>query len=314
MKNLLIILSVLFLTLLIVKPVDAAAPTKQQMKGSIAKAEKYYEGLYQSVGDGKAVINEYYSNLKHTYTIRHGIMGGIYFYQYIGDSKKENALKNFIAQYNLNSSNDLHSYIWKETDKGQENLYSEQPYYDCGLTLPIIGDEFPYHSKVCKLGTAGEDFYITATKEDTLVPTIVQIQALEAGTAVDMSIVTDLQNKYNNLGFGMPICYMSMCANVASTIRTAEFGDLELRLGNMNYADKVASQLIKAQNDQGAVYFSYDRDGHLKDNKPFVYDLIDAALNDQPVYSGYIPTNAETMNDVLAFLLRYDCAKYNVCK
>lgn len=292
--------------------VFASPPSLSDLNSSITKAQAYYEGLYADTPQG-AVINEYYSSPMHLYTIRHGGAGAMFYYSYTHNASRSAELAKFLVGFKIDPNNDLHSYIWKMTDSGKEDLYSLAPYYDCTITLPIIGDELPYRSKVCKLGTGGELAYITMTKMDTLVPTIQQLERIEAGKKADKGVLKDLETKYNNLGFGMPMCLLFYCSSSASTIRTAEFGVLEMRLHNMSYADEVANQLLKAQDPNGAVYLAYDKNGQLVDIRNMAYTEIDKILNDEPIYATYIPTNAETMNDVLAFLLQYRCVKYSIC-
>ena len=310
-------LSILLLLLLFFQSAGEAlakTPSEKTLNSSITRAEKYYEGLYVDLGNNQAVVNEYYSSPSHTYTVRHGVAGGIYYYDYIGDATRSAKLRNFAIAHGYDVSRDLHSFVWGTTFASKENIYSIEPYQDCFTNLPTVGNEIPYHSKVCKLGIGGIGAYVFATEQDTLLPIIGQLQSYENTGKVNKVVLENLEHNYNKLGFGMPICMFSYCENIASTIRTAEFGDLELRLHKMNYADEVAAELIKAQNNQGAVYFSFDKDGNLKDRKSFLYNLIEKILGDKSIYKGFIPTNAETMNDVLAFLLHYRCVKYHVCK
>lgn len=303
----------LLITILTFVP-SASAASLNDLNNSISKAQSYYEGLYVDTSQG-ALINEYYSSPKHLYTIRHGGAGAIFYYSYTHNASRSAELAKFFVTQNqtFDPSNDLHSYIWKTNDSGKEDLYSISPYYDCNMNLPTIGDEIPYKSKVCKLGFAGQLFYIELTKMDVLVPTMQQLQRLESGKQVDTNEVKDLEKKFDNLGFGMPMCLLFYCSNSASTIRTAEFGDLELRLHNWKYADKVADQLLKIQDSSGAVHLAYNKDYNSVDIRNAIYTLADKVLNDEPIYTKDIPSNAETMNDTLAFLLQYRCAKYSVC-
>lgn len=312
-KTLLLIGIVLPIYLGTVVPVYAA-PSKKAVNDTVVKAQKYYEGLYQEVGHNKAVVKEFYASPKSTYTIRHGVAAGVYYYAYTGDTDKAAKLENFAASTGYNVDNDLHSYIWKQTTDKVEDLYSDQPYKDCKLKLPSMGNVVPYHSKVCKLGEIGMKVYQEATKYDTLIPAIDQLQRMEAGQEVDKAVVKDLEGKFDKVGNGMPVCVMGICGDTASAIRTATFAELELRLGNMEYADKAAEAFIKAQDKSGAIYFSYDKHGHLKDAKGILYRIINKILSDNPIFNGWIPSNAESMNDVLAFLLHYRCVRFNICK
>lgn len=302
----------LFLLFLSVSP--AFAISQQQLEQSIHKAETYYEGLYQPIGNNMAVVNEYYTGTNQDYyTIRHGVTGGIYYYMQTGQFDKAQKLTNFALTYGVNPNDDLHSYIWKGADSGTENLYSTQPYYDCTITMPQIGGELPYHSKVCKFGNIGLTAYIAITKTDPLVITIQQLQNLESGKSVDKQAVLGIQTDYNKVGNGVPMCIGSFCSKDASTIRTAEFGDLQLRLGDIQSATTIVENIIKAQNTDGSVNISYDKQNHLVDNKNGLYTLLDDFFEDRPILKGIIPSNAETLNDVLAFLLQYECKVFKKC-
>lgn len=279
------------------------APSVEELNQAISLAQRYYEGLYVDIGNNKALIKEYYSNPKGTYTVRHGTIGGIFYYDYIGEATKSAKLKNLVEKYKFDSSQDEHSYIWG-IEKRQTRDYPDQKYRDCFITLPAFKNITPYHSKVCKLGQIGVNLYMLTSRFDTFV----QIQELLKKP--DATKLKSLEKKYDNLGFGMPICTPISCSTVASTFRTAQFGEIELRAKNMKYADKVANNLLQAQNKDGAIYISFDANGKLKTDKPFVYTILNVFLNDKPIYNGYIPTNAETMNDSLAFLMHYRCEKY----
>lgn len=283
----------------------------ETLNSSIEKAQNYYEGLYQDVGSSGAVVAEYYP--KTNYTIRHATIGGYYYYTTTGDLNKAKRLSNVIDSYKFNKYTDEHSFIW-QTKPIENTLVSYTPnsYRDCQIKMDVQEGLDPYHSKVCKLGQFGVNLYILATKFDTYLPLVKSLQTVALNNKVDSKTIADFENKYNRLGFGMPMCTPLGCSKVASTIRTASFGELELRLGNMKYADAVAANLVKAQDNDGAIYISYDKKGDLKVKKPLVYKLVDYFLNDKPATNYYIPTNSETMSDALAFLIHYRCQKYGV--
>lgn len=285
------------------------APTLDQLNVSISKAQSYYEGLYKDFGNNTAVVAEYYSGDKSVYTVRHGVIGGYFYFSYTNDATKSAALLNFAKKYGFNIYLDDHSFVWTKTNKAPIGIaYSNREYHDCSVTLPATKNIFPYRSKVCKLGVGGQYIYSVLSRFDVLSPIETDLQRVESGQTVK---TTNYENKY--LGFGMPICTLISCDKNASVIRTAQFGLLELKAGKMNYADSVATDLISAQNDGGAIYLSYDKKYHLTNNKNVFYDIINKILAGKPFYKGYIPTNAESMNDSLAFLFQYRCAKYNVC-
>lgn len=313
MKILITLSSLFFIALVLAPHADAA--TLSQLNKSITRAEKYYDGLYRDLGPKGAVMAEYYSGDKSSYTVRHGAIGGYYYYSYIGDKAKAAQLKKFVTDYGFKPSNDIHSFIWSDTTTAKANdVYSLSAYHDCDVTLPQIGNVYPYHSKVCKLGTVGIELYTTIGKTDTLLPTINQLQKVEEKQQVDTQTISHLQNTFKTLGYGMPLCSPLGCQKSASAIRTAEFGVLEMKLDNMQYADKIAEDLLRAENKDGSINLSYDKDGNFLSDKSFIYKLIDNLLGDKSFYNGHIPSNAETMNDCLAFLLKYRCDKYHVCK
>lgn len=308
-RNILFLLVVTFLFV----PQKAHAISQSELEKAIHKAEVYYESFYHSVGNNMAVVNEYDSAPQAYYTMRHGVSGGIFYYMQTGQFAKAQALTNFARSLGVNPNDDLHSYIWKNKETGTENLFSAQPYYDCYTNMPQIGNELPYHSKVCKFGSLGLAAYTTITRFDPLLITIQQLQNIESGKKVDHKAVLGLQADYQKVGNGMPMCIGPYCSQNASAIRTAEYGELQLRLGNMQEADKVVSDLVKAQNPQGAVFIAYDKKGNLVDPKNAAYTLLDKLYEDKSIFQGSIPSNAETLNDVLAFLLHYLCQKYHVC-
>lgn len=291
------------------KPQDP--PSLERLEDAITKAQTYYEGLYEGSGNAGAVMAEYYPKIN--YTVRHATIGGYYYFRTTGNNMKANDLELFIKNNGFDKELDEHSFIWRtKTESKELTGYTAKSYHDCQINLRPFVDLQPYHSKVCKLGKVGVNAYILASRFDTFVPLVQTLQTMSLGNKPDAKVVADFENKYNQLGFGMPMCTPLGCSDVASTIRTATFGEMELRLGNMKYADSVATSLLKSQNTDGAVYISYDKGGNLKVNKPFVYTMLDALLNEKPVSHGFIPTNSETMADVLAFLFHYRCQKYGV--
>lgn len=310
-----VICFLLFLLFILPEPIYSQRiypmPTFDQLNQGIIKAENYYNGLYRPLNKSMAVMIEYYMTNKADYTVRHGVIGGYYYYKYIGDVDKSTKLQNLITTYGFIPSFDDHSFIWTQTNNAPLGIvYSLKDYNDCFVSLPSSRTIFPYHSKVCKLGKLGMQLYFLFSHFDTLSPIETTLQAQEQGYKVNTS---SFEKKFDTLGFGMPICTPLGCGTMASTIRTAQFGVLEMRTGHMQYADAVASSLLAAQDKQGAIYISYDKNGHYKNEQSIFYKLIDLFFNDKPIYKGFIPSNAETMNDVLAFLLQYRQARLNEC-
>lgn len=306
-------LFLLFIFLLFAQPVEAA-PDKKTVNTAIEKAQKYYEGLYVDLGDKGAVIKEFYTTSpKSKYTVRHGVIGGVYYYAYIGDTEKAAKLLKFAQDHGFNVDDDLHSFIWKQQADKTVDLYSDAPYKDCFVDLPEVKNVMPHKSKVCKLGDAGRFVYREISKRDTLVPQIEQLQNLATGKKVDDKLVKELEKKFDEVG-GIPMCVMNNCQDTASAIRTATFGELQLRLGNMEYADKAAEALLRAQDKNGAIYHSFDKNGKLRTDKTWIYQMINKILAENPIFKGYIPTNAESMNDILAFLAHWRCAKFGICR
>lgn len=282
-----------------------------ELNTKITLAEKYYEGLYKSFDKNTAVVAEYYSGNKSVYTVRHGVIGGIFYYAYTNQKEKAIKLLRFANKYGFNIYYDDHSFIWTDENFAPIGITSTlAEYHDCHVTLPESLTIFPYHSKVCKLGIVGQEVYIFFSKFDPLVEIQTGLQEISQKQSIP---VAGLEKKYDTLGFGMPICTPLGCSKFASTIRTAQFGELEMRLGKMKYADSVAYNIVKAMDRNGAIYTSYDKSGKLVQQGSIIYSFIDKLLNDKPIYNGYIPSNAETMNDSLAFLLQYRCQKYGVC-
>lgn len=291
--------------------IPQSPPTLDQLNKTITKAENYYQGLYRNMGNGEAVVAEYYSGNKSIYTVRHGVLGGIFYYDYVKDATKAAALKKFASVYGFNPYYDDHSFIWTDESTAPIGVvYTLSEYHDCDVVLPSYRTISPYHSKVCKVGVFGEEIYMFLSHFDMLSPIETSMQTLEEGKPIYLS---DFEKHYNQLGFGVPICTPLGCSDVASTIRTAQFGALEMKLGNMQYADAVASDLVKAQNSEGAIYLSYDKNYKFTNKKSVFYLWIDKIFNDKPFYTGTIPTNAESMNDALAFLFQYRCQKYFIC-
>jgi hypothetical protein len=281
----------------------------QQLNSTITKAQKYYEGLYVDLGKDGAVVAEYYPKIK--YTVRHATIGGIYYYEYIGDKKKSSKLRQFALKNGFSPIQDEHSFIWTKTSMAPKGIvYSSKTYHDCFVTLPTFDKITPYRSKVCSLGSFGVQLYIASTRLDTFVPMIDMLERIEQGEKTPDT--KHLQERYNRLGFGIPVCTPLNCSSTSSTIRTAQFGELQLRTGNKKYADSVATALVKAQDKNGAIYISYDSAGNRKEDKSILYHILDKLFNDKSAYKGSIATNAETMNDSLAFLMHYRCEKYGV--
>lgn len=286
-------------------------PSLKDLTASISKAQAYYEGLYKPFPNNTGVVIEYYTNGKTVYTVRHGVIGGIFYYDYIHQATQSAALKKFALANGFNPSIDDHSFIWTKTSSAPEGIvYTADEYQDCRVSLPSYRNISPYHSKVCKTGLFGISLYLLFSRLDPLLPIENTLQKLELGKKVDS---TRFEQLYNDLGFGIPMCSPLGCSSVASTIRTAQFGELELRLHKTAYASAVAANLLKAQDKNGAIYISYDKKGKLDSKISFAYKFLDMFLNDKPLYRGYIPSNAETMNDSLAFLMHYRCQEYKVC-
>jgi len=311
----LLLVTILFLFVLSIQKTKAFTPVPppslSELDTAISKAQTYYEGLYRPMGKDGAVVAEYYTKSKSVYTVRHGVIGGIFYYSYINDTQRENELLKFVTKYGFNPFNDDHSFVWTDKTTAPIGLpYSTLPYHDCDVTLPTVGKVSAYHSKVCKLGQIGIDSYLLLSRFDPLPSVEVRLQDVGQGVGISTKSLEDL---YDSIGFGLPMCSPLGCTHYASTIRTAQFGELEMRINHMQYADSVAHYLLKAQNDKGAIYISYDKNGNLVSNTSLAYSLIDKALNDKPLTHDFIPSNAETMNDSLAFLLHYRCARYGVC-
>lgn len=305
----------LFLLFILPTPIYSqriySMPTFTQLDQGIDKAEKYYSGLYHPLNKSMSVVTEYYTNKQSDYTVRHGVIGGYYYYKYIGNVDKSTKLQNLITTYGFIPSYDDHSFIWTKTNTAPLGIvYDLKDYTDCFVTLPSNNTINPYHSKVCKLGKLGMKLYFFFSHFDTLSPIETMIQTQEQGGKVNTS---NFEKKFDTLGFGIPICTPLGCGDIASTIRTAQFGVLELRTNHMQYADAVASSLLSAEDKNGSIYISYDKDGHYKNEQSIFYKIINILFNDKPIYKGFIPTNAETMNDALAFLLQYRQARLNTC-
>lgn len=288
--------------------VPAKSPTLQQLDSSISKAQTYYEGLYRQLGTNGSVVIEYYTPGKTVYTVRHGVIGGIFYYAYTHNATRAAELKKLALSNGFQPYNDDHSFIWTKTNHAPLGIvYTSKEYQDCKISLPHTKAISPYHSKVCKAGQMGIYGYLLLSRIDSLLPIENALQEVEAKKKVDSS---PYEKQYNNLGFGIPMCSPLGCSDNASTIRTAQFGELEMRLHKMNYASSVAANLLKAQDKNGAIYISYDKNGKLDSKTSFAYTVLDMFLNDKPLYHGYIPSNAETMNDSLAFLMQYRCQVY----
>ena len=290
------------------------APRLSQLNDAISKAQAYYEGLYWDAGSEGAVVLEFYSHPKSVYTVRHATIGGYYYYTYIGDFEKAEKLKRFSTTYGFDPEYDLHSLIWRSNVSSDDFLYSNKAYPDCNANLPEFGNVLPYRSKVCKLGDLGFKAYLTLSKYDTFLPMLETLQGMSNGKQLDQEKINSFEQDYRNLGFGMPTCNPAGCSSIASAFRTAHFGEIELRLGRYQYADAVASDLISAQEPSGAIYLSYNENREFETDKPVTYLVLDALLNDEPIYDGFIPTNAETMSSVLAFLLHYRCDRFMICQ
>ena len=289
-------------------------PSLESLNQSIEKAQDYYEGLYQDLGDNGAVILEYYSEPQSVYTLRHATIGGYYYYSEIGDATRSGQLKMFIENSGFEPGLDAHSVIWTRTNNIPDNYFhTVGSYSDCAVDLPELDSVFPYHSKVCKLGVVGIRGFIFVSRFDPFIKTVDMLQILGTDEGVLVSDVEDLEGRFDRLGFGIAMCSPFGCSSAASAFRTALFGELELRMGDMEYADAVAGSLVAAQNDQGAIYLSYDGDGEYKMNKPLAYKVVDRLLGDTPVYDGFVATNAESMSDTLAFLMHYRCERHEVC-
>lgn len=286
-------------------------PTDQKLNIAIAKAEKYYEGLYRPMPNNMAVMAEYYSGNKSVYTVRHGVIGGYYYYTFLHNQTKATALKNLITKYGFIPSYDDHSFIWTTSNTAPLGIvYDIKDYHDCAVTLPFSKTVFPYHSKVCKLGMNGIKIYLFLSRFDPLSPIETAIQSQEQGRKITTK---NFEQLFDRLGYGVPICTFLGCGNVASTIRTAQFGLLELRQGHNHYADMVAASLLQAQTSDGAIYISYNRNGQFANEQSGLYKLLNLVISDKAIYKGFIPTNAETMNDSLAFLLQYKQMRHNTC-
>lgn len=313
--KLFIIIAILFVLSTPQAHAKSADLSREEVNKAIEKAEKYYEGLYVDVGERGAVVKEFYSSPKSKYTVRHGVIGGMYYYEHKGEKEKAAKLRKFAVDHGFTPEDDIHSHIWrKKSTEKPEDLYSDKAYKDCFVKLPEMGNLIPHQSKVCRLGTVGRTAYKEISKRDTLIPAIEQLQRIESGKKVDEKIVKDLEEKFDELGNGVPMCFMDYCQDASSAIRTATFGELQLRLGNMKYADKAALALLKAQDKNGAIYFSYDKNGRLKADKTWIYLMISKMLADNPIFHGYVPTNAESMADILAFLSHWRCAKFGICR
>ncbi|HEX9060873.1 MAG TPA: hypothetical protein VF941_11895 [Clostridia bacterium] len=309
------IIAIMFVILSSIQPTKAfekkKAPSLSELNSSISKAQVYYEGLYRPMGNKGAVVAEYYSGNKSIYTVRHGVIGGIFYYTYTKNISRASELKKFAKSYGFNPYYDDHSFIWTNKNNAPEGIvYSLKEYRDCTTSLPTVGNVSAYHSKVCKAGVIGENMYLLLSQFDPLLPIEDSLQQVESGKKVS---TVSFEKLYNALGFGIPICTPLGCSLNASTIRTAQFGELELKTKHTQYADAVASDLIHSENKDGAIYISYDKKGKLDSSRSFIYTLLDKFLNDKPIFKGVIPTNAESMNDALAFLMQYRCDRYGVC-
>lgn len=286
-------------------------PTIKQLDSAIAKAEKYYEGLYRPLGNNMAVMAEYYTPKTVDYTVRHGVIGGYYYFSYLHEATKAAKLKNLIDSYGFTPSYDDHSFIWTKINNAPIGVtYSSKAYHDCFVSLPHALTISPYHSKVCKLGEFGMQIYFFFSHFDPLSGIETALQTLEHKKEVN---ITNYEKLFDTLGYGIPICTPLGCQDEASTIRTAQFGVLALRKNEMKYADKVAFYLLKAQRKDGAVYIAYDKNGGQVNDRSLIYKIINLFFSDKSLSNKPIPTNAETMNDVLAFLLQYRQARYTMC-
>lgn len=285
-------------------------PTLDELNNSIAKAQTYYEGLYVDEGKQGAVMAEYYPKIN--YTVRHATIGGYYYYNFIGDSTRSAKLLYFIKHNGFNIQNDQHSFMWTQTtDINTENVDSAKNYHDCYTKLPKFKNLVPYRSKVCILGGLSVQTYLLLSRFDTFVPLVNTLIEFEKNGYVQKNDLEKYEKNFDRLGFGISMCSPFSCSKTASTIRTATFGQIALDLNLTKYADTTAFYLVHAQNKQGAIYTSYDKNAHFKDDKSSIYVVIDMFFNDKNAYHGAIYTNAETMNDALAFLMNYRCKVYN---
>jgi hypothetical protein len=291
-----------------VKPLYAQKPpTLRELNSVISKAQGYYDGLYVDLGKNGAVMSEYYPKIK--YTMRHATIGGYYYYLYTGNATRSAQLKKTILTHGFNPDFDQHSFIWKNSTLAPENIvYTTESYRDCEVTLPKYNDIKPYRSKVCILGKHSAHLYIAVSQLDTFTPMIDTLVKWESGKTSDTTL---FENRFTRLGFGIPISTFNKCDHSASLIRSAHFGEIVLRSGKMQYADTIAHYMIKAQNKSGAFYTTYAKDGTRTLDKSLAYKVLDILFNDREAYKGDIVTNAETMNNALAFLLHYRCQRYN---
>lgn len=271
------------------------------------------------------------------YTVRHATQTGISYYKATYQPVQENALLKYTESFGLPFGYDLHSVIWGDSAGWPTNfVYNTNVYYDCYIQFPTYQFAYAYKSKVCSLPD-GPNIYVALSKTDSLVPTQAAIQNVERGQ-IGQAVEEDqsLEQEFDKAGFGLSTCpKISIlppwwCSyNEESTIRTATFGVLELKLGHTQYADKVASLLVQHQVQNGdvslptgqifrplqtgAIPLAWNRQGQFVSGESTVYKIVGWFLNMHPEYLGPIPTNAETQADGLAFLLQYRCQKYNVC-
>ena len=280
------------------------APTLEELNQAIKAGQGYYESLYRDLGE-YALIVKYRSNPKFTYTIRHGAIGGYHYFNRIGETEKSDKLKAFINSVGLDAYRDPHALMWRsfEPNGGFFDIYS---YDDCYRELPDFQNIYAYTSKVCRVGESGRSLFLYLISFDPFSKLI----DILIDPNLDTKEVTDL---YFNTGNGIPMCTPFWCSSNASAYRTAIFGEVKLRAGNKLVAGSVARNLLDVQGEDGEFFINYTRDNELITGLPWYYKVINLILGDRPIYNGLIPTNAETMNDVLAFLLNYRCDVYGVC-
>lgn len=280
------------------------------------------------------------------YTDRHGTQEGQNYFWYKQDYYKSLKLINSLVQRGVVPDLDLSAPIWGQGTGFPDNIFynADASYRDCQVEHNRNNSSYAYLSKVC---LSEPDLYALLTSFDTLVPTVQAVHMLnkyhdpkisQSGIPTPLETAISLEQKFDRLGFGIPMCSPVGCENLASSIRTSYFGTLETILGyeygretSRYYADMVADLLLKTQIkdgiiktsqdniyrpiNEGGFLISYnDNNGTLmfQQNYPLPYQLANSMLNMPPEYLGIIPSNIETTADVYAFLLKYRYDKYRV--
>jgi hypothetical protein len=288
------------------------------------------------------------------YTVRHGNQAGQNYYWYKQNLDRFEKLVAFQAELGFQLDFDLHAPIWGHGTAYPDDMMFEtdgqslrDAFHDCSTEATTTVLAYAYRSKVC---AAGPQAYATVSRFDPLSPSVQALHSLNKygdpwhmfstglnQTESPQSIAASLEEKFDVLGFGVPMCTPAGCnAQLASGVRTFQFGALEARLGyqygreaSRNHADVAARLALKAQiGDDGIVraatgtyyrpaqrggfYVSWNSDYAFEDARPLPYQVLDQQLSMPAEYRGVVASNMETAHDAYAFLVLYRCEKYRV--